>query len=94
MIIQGNRNWINQHILYIANAGGELNFIDARAFFLSFKMSWIRIYAYDKLDDHWSDIIDKNQGVRKRARTQALICGPGALRPMINSDFPCMQGHF
>ena len=55
----GKCNWINQDILYGSKSEGGFNFIDARSFFLSLKIYWIKRYATDRLDDHWADIIDR-----------------------------------
>ena len=55
----GKGNWINQDILYAQKSEGGFNFIDARSFFMSLKVSWIKRYATDRLDDHWTDIIDR-----------------------------------
>ena len=51
-------NWIHKDILYGPKNEGGLNFIDARSFFLSLKISWVKRYASDSLDDHWADLID------------------------------------
>ena len=47
---------------------GELSFIDACTFFMSFKVSWIKRYATDRLDDHWADIIDEKLKMRRNTR--------------------------
>ena len=36
------RNWIHKDILYGPKSEGGLNFIDARSFFLSLKISWVK----------------------------------------------------
>ena len=51
---------------------GELSFIDACTFFMSFKVSWIKRYATDRLDDHWADIIDEKLKMRRNIRAQIL----------------------
>ena len=48
-------NWIHQDILYGLKGEAGLNSIDARNFFKSLKISWIKRYATDRLDDHWAD---------------------------------------
>ena len=78
------RNWINQEILYGSKAKRWLNFIDASTFFKSLKISWIKRYALDRLDDHWADIIDEKMTLR----------GPKAVSCMISLHFPCIQGFF
>ena len=53
----GKGNWIHQDILYGPKSETGLNFINAQSFFKSLKISWIKRYAMDKLDDHEADII-------------------------------------
>ena len=36
------KNWIHKDILYGPKSEGGLNFIDARSFFLSLKISWVK----------------------------------------------------
>ena len=48
------KNWIHKDILYGPKSEGGLNFIDARSFFLSLKISWVKRYASDALYDHWA----------------------------------------
>ena len=43
--VSGKRNWINQVILYGPKLEGDLNFIDARSFFFSLKVSMVKRYA-------------------------------------------------
>ena len=80
----GKGNWINQDILYAPKSEGGFNFIDARSFFLSLKISWIKRYATDRLDDHWADIIDRKLKLSKGNRAQILTWGTEALTCMIN----------
>ena len=44
-LASGDRNWIHQDILYGSKAEGGFNFIDARNFFKSMKISWIKRYG-------------------------------------------------
>ena len=88
-LASGNRNWIHQDILYGSKFEGGFNFIDARNFFKSLKISWIKRYATDKLDDHWADIIDARLGIVKEDRAQVLKWGQEAYRCMTTSQYPC-----
>ena len=73
---------------------GGLNFIDARSFFKSLKISWIKRNAIDKLDDHWADIIDRELKISKGRRAQILTWGTEAITCMISKKFPCIEGFF
>ena len=61
----GKGNWIHQDILYAHKSEGGLNYIDTRSFFKSLKISWIKRYTTDRLDDHWADILDRELNLSK-----------------------------
>ena len=63
------KNWIHKDILYGPKSEGGLNFIDARSFFLSLKISWVKRYASNALDDHWADLIDLQLNVDRTNRS-------------------------
>ena len=88
----GRGNWIHQDILYASKSERGLNFIDAQSCFKSLKISWIKRYATDRLDDPWSDIIDRELKLSKGRRAQILTLGTEALTCMINKKFPCIEG--
>ena len=90
----GKENWIHQDILYAPKSEEGLNFINARSFFKSLQISWIKRYATDRLDDHWADIIDRELKLSKGRRAQILTWGTEALTYMINNKFPCIEGFF
>ena len=71
----GKGNWINQDILYASKSEGGFNFIHVRSFFMSLKISWIKRYATDRLDDHWADIIDRQVQLLRGRITQILTWG-------------------
>ena len=88
------RNWIHKDILYGPKSEGGLNFIDARSFFLSLKISWVKRYAADALDDHWADLIDLKLGVDRTNRNQILDWGTEAFNDLVNSRLPCIHSFF
>lgn len=67
-LTSGNGNGIKQNILYGSKAEGGMNFIDGRNFLKSLKISWIKRYATDRLDDHWADIIDERLKIKRNTR--------------------------
>ena len=67
---------------------GGLNLIDARSFFLSLKVSWVKRYIPDKLDEQWADVIDAKLGITRTNRTQILTRGTEALIHLVNSGLP------
>ena len=58
---------------------------------MSVKISWIKRYATDRLDDHWADIIDRKLKISRGRRRQILTWGTEALTCMINKNFPCIE---
>ena len=73
------RNYcIHQDILYGPKNEGGLNIINACSFFISLKISCVKRYASDKLNDHWADIIDERLGVEWSTRNQVLDWGTEA----------------
>ena len=90
----GKGNLSNQVILYGPKSEGGFNFLDARSFFMSLKISWIKRYATDRLDDHWADIIDRELKNSRGRRRQILKWGTEALTCMINKKFPCIKFFF
>ena len=90
----GKGNWIHQDILYVPKSKGGLNFIYARSFFKSLKISWIKRYATDRLDDRWANIINREVKLSKGRRGQILTWGTEALTSLINKKFPCIEGFF
>ena len=79
------KKWIHKNILYGPKIEGGLNFIDARSFFLSLKVSWVKRYASDALDDHWADLIDLELGVDKSNKSQILNWGTETFNDLVNS---------
>ena len=71
-----------------------MKFIDARKFFKSLKISWIKRYATNKLDNQWVAIIDMKLKLRKSTRAHILIWEPEALTCMISKNYPCIEGFF
>ena len=80
--------------MYAPKSEGGFNFIDASSFFRSLKVSWIKRYATDGLDNHWADIIDRELEISKGRRMQILTWGTEALTCMINNKFPYIEGFF
>merc|ERR1711923_675193 len=88
------KNWIHKDILYGPKSEGGLNFIDARSFFLSLKISWVKRYASDTLDDHWADLIDLQLKVDRPNRSQILNWGTEAFNDLVDSHLPCLYSFF
>ena len=79
------RNWIHKDILYGPKSEGGLNFIDAWSFFLSLKISWVKRYASDAIEDYWADLIDLQLKVDRSNRSQILNWGTEPFNDLVNS---------
>jgi len=86
--------WIHQDILYGPKYEGGVNFINARSFILSLKISWVKRYASDNLDDHWAEIINEKLRVKRSNRNQVLNWGTQALTDLVYSGLPCIKSFF
>ena len=58
------------------------------------KISWIKRYATDRLDNHGADNVYRELKLRKRKRAQILTWGHEALTCIISNKFPCIEGFF
>ena len=57
-IERDNKHWINKDILYSPKSQGGFGMIRLESFIKAIKVSWIKRYSIDKIDDNWADIID------------------------------------
>ena len=89
-----NKNWINPEILYGPKSEECLNFIDARTFFSSLKVSWVKKCASDKLDDHWANNNDEKLRIRRRNRNLVLTFGIETLTDLVNFHLPYINGFY
>ena len=53
-----NKHWIDKDIIYTNTSKGGLGMIRLESFMKAIKVSWIKRYCIDKIDDNWADIID------------------------------------
>ena len=55
--------WIDSETLCNDKKLGGFGCINIKDFFSGLKLSWIRRYALNKINDHWCDIIDTLCGI-------------------------------
>ena len=53
-----NKHWINKDLIYTPISQGGFGLIRLDSFTNAIKVSWIKRYTIDKIDDNWADIID------------------------------------
>ena len=57
-------------------------------FYDAIKVSWIRCYAIDMIDDHWAEMIDTHYALTPDTRYQILEYGPLKFNKIIKADIP------
>ena len=78
----GKGHWIHQDILYAPKSEGRLNFIDARSFFKSLKISWIKRYVTDRFNDNWTNIISYTESSSYQKEGEPKF-SHGGLKPQL-----------
>ena len=72
-----NQLWIDSETLCNDKKSGGFGCINIKDFFSGLKLSWIRRYALNKINDHWCDIIDTLCGIENiNDRPKILSWGP------------------
>ena len=56
-----------------AKKNGGFRCINIKDIFSGLKLSWIRRYALNKINDHWCDIIDKECGIEDPKDRQKIL---------------------
>ena len=68
---------------------GGFGCINIKDFFSGLKLSWIRRYAINKINDHWCDIIDKECGIEDpKDRLKILGWGSEFFIEPIKKSYP------
>ena len=58
------------------------------------KISWIRRYVIDKLDNHWADLVDIHLGIDIDKRDKILDYGPEKFNSIIKAKLPGISSIF
>ena len=58
--------WIDSKTLCNDKINGGFGCINIKDFFTGVKLSWFRRYAYQKINDHWCDILDTECGIKDK----------------------------
>ena len=89
-----NKHWINKDIIYTSTSKGGLGMIRLESFMKSIKVSWIKRYCIDKIDDNWADIIDTFFKLTPDTRHTIQSFGPERFNKIIKSDIPVISSLF
>ena len=89
-----NKNWINKDIIYARTSQGGFGMIRLESFIKAIKVSWIKRYSIDKIDDNWADIIDTFFGITPDTRHTIHNFGPERFNKIIKADIPVISSLF
>ena len=84
-------NWISSSVLYSPKNKGGLGMIRITDFLDSLKISWIRRYTIQQINDHWCDILDIRLGLTPDTRKNLLNWGPYKLDKAIAKGIPSLS---
>ena len=81
--------WMDSRSLCNDKTNGGFGFINIKDFFTGLKLSWLRRYAIQQIDDHWCDILDIECGITNKSdRIKILGWGAEFFTPIINKKIP------
>ena len=88
------KNWINKDTIYTHTSKGGLGMIRLTDFTKAIKVSWIKRYSIDKLDDNWADIIDNYFQLTPDTRHHIHKFGPERFNNIIKDNIPVISSLF
>ena len=81
--------WIDSETLCNDKKAGGFGCINIKDFFSGLKLSWIRRYALNQINDHWCDIIDTLCGIENiNDRPKILGWGSEYFTEAIKKSYP------
>ena len=89
-----SKNWINKDTMYTPIAQGGLGMIRLDDFIKAIKVSWIKRYSIDKINDNWADIIDDFLQLSPDTRHNIHKYGPERFNKIINAEIPIISSLF
>ena len=89
-----NKHWINKDIIYTHTTKGGFGVIRLESFIKAIKISWIKRYSVDKIDDNWADIIDSFFQISPDTRHTIHKFGPERFNKIIKADIPVLSSLF
>ena len=89
-----NKHWINKDIIYTSTSRGGFGMIRLESFMKAIKVSWIKRYCVDKIDDNWADIIDSFFKITPDTRHTINNFGPERFNKILKADIPVISSLF
>ena len=93
-IENNNKHWISKEIIYTHTTKGGFGMIHLENFIKAIKVSWIKRYSIDKIDDNWADIIDTFFQFSPDTRHIIHTFGPERFNKIIKADIPVIIQNF
>ena len=93
-IKDNSKNWISKDLLYTATTKGGFGMIRLDDFMKAIKVSWIKRYCIDMIDDHWADKIDNYYKLTPLTRKTLLEYGPERFNNIIKEEIPVISNLF
>ena len=93
-ISSNSKNWINKDLIYTHTSKGGFGMVRLEDFMRAIKISWIKRYCIDKIDDHWADIIDNYFHLLPDSRKTLLKFGPERYNRIIKKEIPVISNLF
>ena len=93
-IESGNKHWINKDLIYTPTSQGGFGLIRLESFTNAIKLSWIKGYSVDKIDENWADIIDNFFQLTPDTRHTIHSFGPERFNKIIKADIPVISSLF
>ena len=92
--VDNDKIWLKSEILFTPTSQGGLGMFDAETFFNSLKISWVKRFCIDLIDDNWCDIVDKELNTNKLNRSNLAKWGSEKFSAIINLNLPCISSFF
>ena len=93
-IEKNNKHWINKDLMYTQTSKGGFGMIKIETFIKAIKISWIKRYSIDKIDDNWADIIDTFFQTTPENRGTIHHFGPERFNKIIKANIPVISSLF
>ena len=88
------KNWINSNQMYTPPKQGGMGMIKLEDFIQAIKVSWIRRYCIQLIDDHWADLIEQKLGLTIETRAEILEYGQERFNKIIKAKIPIISNLF
>ena len=86
--------WLKAETLFTPTKKGGLGMFDAESFFNSLKISWVKRFCIDLIDDHWCDLLDRELNTNKLERSNICQWGIDKFEAIIKQNLPCISSFF